>query len=482
MPLKKAVYLLLILFSPLLMGQNMQLLYDFDRLPQGLLLNPGSEVDYRMHIGVPLLSNAYAQFGASNRDITYNKILRDADGFDEVLSNIYGQDLSDGDIFVVNQQIEVFSGGFRLADPRYYLSFGMYQHFSGFTSYPSDLADIYFTGNDRDRNGVPETNEIYSIRNMNTIGELVGVFHAGINMKVNERLSLGGRLKILSGSIGFDTRENSGNYYMNLSPFPGTPYLHHYENTNVRINSSGLLDPVDLSSDVGDRDEIISSLFFMGGNLGLSLDVGFTYDLAEQWTLTGSLLDLGMIHFTKKLATIELQDDVIGTVDYFNPPAGGEFDYWRDLYFGQLIPMVTSANEYDQLRAPKLNASLRYNTTRTGRGKEKTSSAFRNVSCDFQDVYYDMESSAGIQLYTEYRPQTVLWAVTGFYSREFIRGLKAKFTYTADLFSYYNIGLGISARINSFNLFVAADNLLALPTFGDSNYQPFQLGMNVIFK
>ncbi len=70
----------------------------------------------------------------------------------------------------------------------------------------------------------------------------------------------------------------------------------------------------------------------------------------------------------------------------------------------------------------------------------------------------------------------------GIYSRQFSKSLNAKFTYTVDRFSFYNIGVGLSARIKQFNFFVAADNLLALPTVRDSNYQSFQLGMNVIIK
>src|SRR5680860_1699017 len=35
-----------------------------------------------------------------------------------------------------------------------------------------------------------------------------------------------------------------------------------------------------------------------GGNLGVGVDVGFTYHLNEQTVLTGSLLDLGFIYHT----------------------------------------------------------------------------------------------------------------------------------------------------------------------------------------
>ena len=126
-----------------------------------------------------------------------------------------------------------------------------------------------------------------------------------------------------------------------------------------------------------------------------------------------------------------------------------------------------------------MNGSVKKTKTR----RKKVNSAYRTVSCD-QDYIGDttLESEYGLQVYSEFRPVTVLWALTGFYSRQFSKSLNAKFTYTVDRFSFYNIGVGVSARIKQFNLFVAADNLLALPTVRDSNYQSFQLGMNVIIK
>ena len=115
--------------------------------------------------------------------------------------------------------------------------------------------------------------------------------------------------------------------------------------------------------------------------------------------------------------------------------------------------------------------------------RPKQNSAFRNVWCDVDYVGDEtLESSYGLQLYSEFRPESVLWAVTGFYSREFTKALNAKVTYTVDRFSFYNIGIGLSARINRFNVFIAADNLLALPQVRESNYQSIQLGMNLIFN
>ena len=86
-----------------------------------------------------------------------------------------------------------------------------------------------------------------------------------------------------------------------------------------------------------------------------------------------------------------------------------------------------------------------------------------------------------MQVFTEFRPQYPIWAVTGFYSRELTKFLSAKATYTVDKFSYYNIGVGISAHIKSFNIYATADNLVALASIKNSNYQSIQFGMNFIF-
>lgn len=57
-----------------------------------------------------------------------------------------------------------------------------------------------------------------------------------------------------------------------------------------------------------------------------------------------------------------------------------------------------------------------------------------------------------------------------------------KATCTIGKFSYYNISIGISTDIKSFNFYATADNLVALASIKNSNYQSFQFGMNFIFN
>jgi hypothetical protein len=106
---------------------------------------------------------------------------------------------------------------------------------------------------------------------------------------------------------------------------------------------------------------------------------------------------------------------------------------------------------------------------------------YRNVSCDPDLTENRTAHAAGVQLFAEFQPGHPLWAVTAFYSREFNRQIHAKFTYTADEFSATNLGIGLSLHFGAFNFYATADNLLALPVVKESNYQSFQMGMNLIF-
>ncbi len=97
---KRCLYLLLFFWCGFSFAQNNQILYDFNQLPQTLLLNPGAEVSYNKHFGVPFLSNIFVQAGATNKNITYNNIYSDDPS--ALLRNIYDQNLSSDDYFVVH--------------------------------------------------------------------------------------------------------------------------------------------------------------------------------------------------------------------------------------------------------------------------------------------------------------------------------------------------------------------------------------------
>jgi len=73
-------------------------------------------------------------------------------------------------------------------------------------------------------------------------------------------------------------------------------------------------------------------------------------------------------------------------------------------------------------------------------------------------------------------------ALTTYYFRKVLNGLQTKVTYTIDSFSYYNVGLGLSANFGMVNFYIMADNIFEYKNIYDAQSVSLQLGFNVLFK
>ncbi len=476
----------LIFFVVSCYAQNKQLTYNFDQLPQTLMSNPGAVVNYKNHIGIPLLSSIYLEIGSTNKNVTYNNVIAGESSVNGMLRNMNDiNDLSTDDYFQFNQQIEILYGGIRLRNEKHYVSFGMYGEMDGFSLYPEDIVEIYFNGDDRDGDGIPEFDRVTNLNQFNMIGNLMGVYHVGISSRMNDRLNIGVRLKLISGSLNFNSTNNTGNYQLSQSESSGL-YHHNFNNMNVIFNSSGfgVSESGDFETDTG---SYIQGLFFANGNFGMGIDLGITYQATDRITVTASVLDLDYINYSNDITSyIIVNDFLVKDEDYFDPPFGGEKEYWKDkiddyrYYYGDDLPLDTININYNNFRSPILNASAGYVMSNRTKGAK---SAFRDVKCDkclYNKGLYTSE--LGIQTYTIFRPEKIGWAVTAYYSREFNQYINTKITYTYDNFSPYNIGLGISTHYRRLNFYATMDNLLYLPRLKDSNYQSLQLGFNFIFE
>ena len=78
------------------------------------------------------------------------------------------------------------------------------------------------------------------------------------------------------------------------------------------------------------------------------------------------------------------------------------------------------------------------------------------------------------------RPRGPQAAITAFYQRRFGRALSLKATYTADKFTFTNVGLGLNMQAGPVNLYIMADNLLAYQNIAASHYASFQFGLNIL--
>ncbi len=437
-------------------SQNKQVLYDFSGLPQTLLLNPGAEVDHKFHVGLPLLSQLSVQAGFTGFSV-YDIFADDGIDINDKIRNAVNN-YGTSEFIAFNQQLEVLSGGFSLKKDSY-LSFGYYQELDFLAKIPRDIVDLFYDGNtDIDRR--------YSINKLASRAELFGVLHVGLSKRINNKLQVGGRFKIYSSVFNASTKLNTGSFYTEEGI--NNIYTQHIENVNLLMQTSGVF--LDNGEDVD--GSYVKNKFLFGGDLGLGLDLGFTYRLKKQWIASGSILDLGFVKYSKNVESYSVKGNykVEGFQLVFDP--NNPQNYWNDLKeeFDNSIVLDTLYKSYITLRPVKLNGSISYSF-----GQEYD-------DCRFlinPKVYLN---KVGLQLYSNISAVHSYIAATLFYERRLGKHLQTKITYTADPYSFSNIGLGLSTQFGIFNAYLVADNLLSLRNLYNAKSTSFQLGVNFIIK
>jgi hypothetical protein len=469
----------LIIFSSCLtvQSQNKQLLYDFNEIPQALLLNPGMSTSYKWYSGVPIISGVFFQAGTSG--VTSNDLFAN-DGIDfntKFRDNvIYG--MSFRDELSGTYQVDIINIGFRSKkNDNVFYSFGAYNEGDAIGYFFKDYALLLFEGNTNN------INKKFDLSHLKTRGEILNVYHFGLNKKVSNELILGFRAKLYSSILNFNSTKNNGYF---LTTQGQNNLLRTTLDADLEIRTSGIFELKDVLDDDNVANgsgisKILGKRALLGGNLGLGFDVGFTYNLDERTTVTGSLLDVGFVYHTKDVRTYSLKGiasreglEVILPEDLNN----GE-DQWQNLVddLESLVPYEVTNENYLTFRPTKLNLSLRRDFGKQIESKQNcncTSAVGGNAN---GNVY---RNSFGGHLYAINRPRGPQVALTGFYQHRLGNTMTLKTTYTVDKFSYTNIGLGASIQAGPVNMYVLADNLLGYRNLADSHYASIQFGLNII--
>jgi len=469
--------ILFVLFSVTCAGQNKQLLYDFNEVPQSLMLNPGMATSFKWYSGIPLISGISFQAGSSG--ITSNDLFA-VDGVDfntkfreKVINGMSFKDELSG-----TYQIELINIGFRSRkNNNVFYSFGAYNEGDAIGYYFEDYAQLAYEGNTNN------LNKKFDLSHLKTRGEILNVYHFGINKRVSNQLSVGIRAKLYASFLNFSSTKNKGYF---LTTEGQNNVFRTTLDADIEIKTSGIFELKNvLDDDAVANGSGISSILtkraLLGGNLGLGFDAGFTYNLDQRTTVTASLLDVGFIYHTKDTRTYSLKGTASTEGIAFFIPAdiNNPEDQWRNLVdeLEALVPYTESSENYLTFRPTKLNASIRRDFGKQIESKENcycTSSVGGN---NRGQVY---KNSFGAHLYAINRPRGPQAALTAFYQYRFGTIMSLKSTYTVDKFSTTNIGLGGSMQIGAVNMYLMADNLLSYRNIADSNYASIQFGFNII--
>lgn len=462
--MRKVVFLFCLFVVTNLTAQNKQLQYNFTDIPQSLMTNPGADVKYKWYVGVPFLSGISMNVGSSGFS-AYDLFANDGVDFNTKLRSVLSK-TTHNDVLSLNQQLELFSGGFRIGteDNRSYLSFGLYQEFDFLSYVPQDIATLAIDGN---KNYMGKR---FNLADLSAKVDLLSVFHIGIHKKIKDNLIVGARAKIYSSIFNASSVDNAGYIYTNTST---DSYYEQIVYSNLQLNTSGFAQYNDANNTSNAAADVKKGIL-LGGNLGLGLDLGLTYYPQSNVQFTASVIDLGYISHTKEVESYSYKGfyNYKGLVPHFNNENAAQANY-QD--FKNAIVLDTLHTKYTTWRPTKFNASAQYSF-------EEERVVDGSCNCEGTDPSIFYKSTVGAQLFAMTTPKSPLYALTAFYKRNFSRSFQMKATYTVDSFSFTNLGLGMSTKVGPVNFYVLADNLLSYADVSKANSLSFQLGLNVIFK
>ncbi|MEP2936736.1 MAG: DUF5723 family protein [Gilvibacter sp.] len=463
---KRSLFILLLLIGAVGISQNKPILFGYEDIPQSLMVNPAADMPQGMHIGIPFASHLYVHGGSSGASV-YD-IFKDEAGINQrVTQAIF--DLKPSDFFAANQQLEFINFGWKQKQSGIYFSGGIYQELDVMVYFPKDLAILAWEGN---RNYIGKA---FDLGELSVTGEALTVFHFGASKKVSKNLRLGARAKIYSSIAHFSSTGNKGTFTTVIGDGTVNIYEHLISNADIEVRTSGIQALSDAESGSATVNQFVKR-GMLGGNLGLGVDLGMSYDFDKHWTLDASILDLGAVFHTGDVERYESKGDfVLNGVEFVFPALsdGQEtVDYYTGLtdQFNMEVPRDTITTGYVQFRPTKLNGSLTYGFGEFGEGED--------CNClNKEDARW--REGVGAHFYSIMRPKRPQFAFSVFYYRKLTSFLSAKVAYTWDEYSATNLGMGINADLGWVNFYLMTDNILRYGNLAKAKNVSLQLGLNL---
>jgi hypothetical protein len=445
--------LFFVLLSNTLSGQDNHLLYNQTHNPQSLMLNPGAAYEKTdFHIGVPVLSNVYASVG--NTILNVDNLFNSRDFNTNVVASL--DRISAKDFVAFNQKIDLINFGWK-SNLRYYTA-GVYQESDAVLNFPKDLLELAYYGN-------AGQNRSYDIGQINFRGNLQTVFHFGINQQVNDDLHIGVRSKLYTSSVNIKSVRNTGRFISRENQ-QGFLLDQSISKLNLNFQSTGLQN----------IDQLTPGNILIGSNYGLGFDFGISYFFNKRLELTGSILDLGFIRFTKDTN----QDVYKGSFEYGG--LGIQFsnfqssddliDYYQDLLddIETNLPGETTSGSYTYVQPTKINLGLSYNF-----GKE-----VRPCTCNLKPVVEPSRNQTlSLHAFSMVSAGNLFYSLNGIYQRRFWKVLYAKVSLGMDQFNRLNFGGGLALDAWKFNLFLNVDRLNHFNNIYNAEALAFQFGLNL---
>lgn len=429
------------------LAQTEGTLYFMNSLPQVVEANPAIVPRYKTAIGLPGISS----FGGvyANNGFTADQFITEVNGASAIDLTGWTQNLAEKNYVNVSGFADVFRVGLRI-NPKWYLmaSSTVKQHSS--TMIPKGLASVLVDGT---------STLVNTYSNTSPQAEMLAYLQTalGASYQVNDRFTVGGRIKYLNGLANVTTERSSmivevdNNYTMRLTG-------------DVLVNTSGVS-----TTNTGGSYQLGENL---GNNYGWGMDLGVNYKFMDKLQISAAINDVGFISWANN------------TRSYSLDPAKAQYQF-SGFDVNQLLD-----NNSGYLRQQLDSLEAKFEMTEGATGSYTTSLPSRY----YLAAQYELASKfwVGTLFFGESFRDRFSGGMTASLNKDFGNWLSASFTYTVSNRSYNNIGAGLSFNLSPVQFYILGDNLLMAPatlvageSFNDylnnSQLLTVRAGLNLVF-
>jgi len=431
---RKGIVLILMICSSISWSQDLTL-HFMKNVHQVQFTNPAFMPGSRVNIGLP---GAYLHHinTSMTPDILFETGVSDA----TLRVDHFREQLKKRNYLSASARLELLSFGFKINES--YFSFSATEHLFSRLTLPKDFLIFPFTGNasfDELENGT-----------LDFSGFAIDLNHYrdysfGYQQKLNDKWSIGGKLKLLYGMENIRTVKSDMTWVTDEDEWDWTI------NGDFQLNTSGVYSLVD---SIDDNHYIeqgeIGSYLFKKNNYGLGIDLGATYNPSEALQLSASIVDLGFITWKEDNRNFSTSTEnfiydgidfteVIYVTDTNRSDTLNRIvnDFFDDL--GNEFNVDDNTNKY---RGPLLTRFYLGATYEYFKKEGKRNA----IGALFQGEVY----------HGTFRPSLTLS-----YTYGLNHALESCLTYSIMNRDAMNIGFGLALNLGPFQTYIVSDNLLA---------------------
>lgn len=421
-------------------AQMSSTLYFMDQNPLIHNFNPSFQPTDKMYIGMPGLSLVSVNAGNSKLAFEDIYVPRTIDGKNTTVLFLHPEAtnelrhvlnaMSPRDRIFADYNIQLLNFGMRIND-KSYATFSLSNKMEMNTIIPKEMFKAALMSEENNEN----SQYSFGLGKFSSTANVYSEVALGYSYAFSDNFQVGGKLKYLIPHAGIRTDFKDMDLYVSKDEwkFVGEGEVDaSVPGIQIYKDEEGKIDSVDFSDDLKGGD------FTKAKGAGLALDFGVTYSPMKCIKLTGSVLDLGFIHYGKELHKLKKQNDFVynglkyGIDDIHKRDSADLWEPYQEMLDNMYV--VEESEGYTSMLTAKALIGVEYS-------------------------FYDNKMSVGALSKTYFLRGCASEEYMFAYNFRPNRIVSASASYTVTNGMWSNIGLGVNLNMGPVNLFLAADQI-----------------------